>query len=347
MKYSTSLACLALCLIFPLIAQPQAKKAAGVNRTTNEWTLRGKLIADPHNRAAHDELCELLRKQGRHRELAKERTAWIDDNPTDFNEVIDLDSEANTFLNDDDVAIGATRKYLASLSNDDLMFGWANNYLGKELMRRRRFAEALPYLKQAVEKDPGVGDFWSAFGTALLAAGKTNAAIEALRHALDVNPSSATIHEFLAVALEASGNPLDAETELKVASNLDKSNLRRLTTLARLQIKHHKLEDASATINRVLEIDHKYLYAYLLMARVFDLEGQHDKATTERKRADSLLGDDMRRNKSPNMLIVPMAIFASDDPEELARLEEADEPRLNPGDRFMLFAAYVGLNRTS
>src|SRR5437879_4754301 len=143
------LVCIILFPIFPLACFAQAKKAPEAKKpASDEWTLRARLIGKPHNKDAHTALCEVLKKQNKYRDLADERVAWLADNPNDSGEVISLDTEAYFWLNDDEVAISATRKYLAALAADDPMYGWANNFLGRELMRRRKYSEAVPYLKK-------------------------------------------------------------------------------------------------------------------------------------------------------------------------------------------------------
>jgi len=343
-------ATLALAIVFTIpfsVAAQVPKKTGSAKPALSEWVLRRRLMRSPHNKDLHRTLCNLLDKQKKYRDLENERAAWLTNNITDLNEVIAIDAEAQFLLNDDEFAIAATRKYLAALDPDDIMLGWANNLLGRELMRRGKLAEAIPYLRKAVEKNREHGDYWEALGNALIGDGQTAAAISTLKHAVEVQQSSAEVHASLARALDKSGDLPNAEAEYIAASNLDEDNAVRLTTLARFQIKRREFADAKDTIDRALKTHPMDLYAYLLRARIFELEGQPDRAALERNKADGLLRDDMRKSKSKSAenTAVPLAIFAIGDSEELVRLEETNAANLTSSDRMMLFIANLDLGR--
>jgi hypothetical protein len=59
---------LIICLLSVVATMAQAPKSAPPPTKDNEWSLRGRLIANPHNRDAHDKLCKLLEKQRRFRQ---------------------------------------------------------------------------------------------------------------------------------------------------------------------------------------------------------------------------------------------------------------------------------------
>jgi tetratricopeptide (TPR) repeat protein len=279
--------------------------------------------------------------------VANERIAWLEDNPADFNEVIALDTEASFRLNDPDLAITASKTCLAALKPKDTMFGWANNFLGRALSQRRKFREAIPYLKAATEANPGFSDYWVALGSALVYDGEVTSGINTLQRAVDVGASSADNHEVLARAFEAAGDLADSETEYKAASNLDKNSPSRFTALAKIQIKRNELADAKQNVANAVRLNRLELYAYLLNARILDLEGDSDSARSEREKAESLLVEDSQKSHAHDkeFTAVPLALFAVDDPEELIRLEKAHQHNLTAFDRRLLAIAYLSRGR--
>src|SRR5262249_8113427 len=97
--------------LFERIEQQSNREARPKKSATepNEWTLRGRLMADPHNRDAHEKLCALLEKRDEFRASVNERRAWLEDNSWDSGDLISLITIAQFRLNDPEYAISATR----------------------------------------------------------------------------------------------------------------------------------------------------------------------------------------------------------------------------------------------
>src|SRR5260370_35380018 len=123
----------------------QTPKSAPMAAKDNEWARRGRLIANPHNRDAHDKLCKLLEKQRRFRQAVEERKAGLEDNPSDYFELISLISSAQVYLFDPEYAIVAAKQFLSNQKPEDNYYAWTNDQIGRLLIERQRPAEAIPW----------------------------------------------------------------------------------------------------------------------------------------------------------------------------------------------------------
>jgi tetratricopeptide (TPR) repeat protein len=328
---------------------PQPK---GSTNAPNEWSLRGQLIANPHNREAHQKLCSIIEKRRDYRALVKERWAWLEDNSWDSSELISLETEAQVRLNDPQYAIEATERYLSRTKPDDSMYGWANNFLGRQLFSRDRSTKAVPLLQTAVEANPGFPDYWEVLGNALVRTGQIDAGIKALKKAIDLDSSSPSIHVSLGDAFAAKGDLENQEAEYIAACSLQKNNplfskertnpslSTQLTKLARIQIKHGKLREAAESLDKAIQADPQDVYAYLLRARVLELEGRVSEAAIQRKKAESIVADETRKEKKESSpFSTPLIWFVVDDEDEIIRILETQNER-TVSDREILALAY-------
>lgn len=80
----------------------------------------------------------------------------------------------------------ASKKILAELLAIDPQDGMPEREVGRHLLELYRFAEGLPFLKSAVERDPLDWDAWTQLGRALANTGDEKAALEALAKADEV-----------------------------------------------------------------------------------------------------------------------------------------------------------------
>lgn len=186
----------------------------------NEGSLGFRLFLDPHDKKAHEQLCSILEKRGDYRGLVEERKHWLQDNPEDSGELIYLVSDAEVRLDDPELAIDATTGFLDRLKPGDTLFGWANNYLGRQLVGRDNVAEAAPLLERATRADPDDAQYWADYGGCLARAGDSTRGLAALRKAVALDPSSGPIHERLGDALGQTGDYRGEETEYKAALSL-------------------------------------------------------------------------------------------------------------------------------
>jgi tetratricopeptide (TPR) repeat protein len=343
------LCCLIGCLHAGAFSQAHAREKSGSTQasTENEWALRGRLVADPHDEVAHKQLCSLFQKRSEYRELVDERKSWLRDNPDHWFELINLTSEAEFMLHDPQYGIDETRHFLDQLKPGDEPYAWANYFLGKQLAARGRYQDALPLLEKSTRADPENEEYFAEFGTALVRSGQTRAGIETLKQAVTLCPSCANYHELLGRAYAYAKDYQDQETEYKAAVTLDNKTAERYLVLARLQIQRGELADAETSISGAIRNDPLALNGYLLRARIYEKRGNVAAATRERATAETLLAAEMKKEKSASRMdtAVPLAVFTYNDPEETSRLLEAARPRLTAFDKRILASVYFDLGR--
>jgi protein O-GlcNAc transferase len=83
----------------------------------------------------------------------------------------------------------------------------ANCTLGRILRQRNEPAQAQPLLEAAVRVNPSYRDALVALGQVRMSLGDTQGAIDALKHAVALNPNDAEAHYILGSALNLAGRP--------------------------------------------------------------------------------------------------------------------------------------------
>jgi tetratricopeptide (TPR) repeat protein len=345
-------------LLTAVIASPQTppKKSTqpkNLQNTSNEWSLRGRLDANPHDEEAHKKLCALLEGRGDIRALVKERWAWLDDNPGDWFELAQLMVEAEIRLYDPEYAITAAKRYLSNpnLTPEDI--AGANGDLARLLVKRGRTAEAISYFEATTKAKPDIAEFWADLGDALVRIGRIDAGIEALRKAIDLDSSFSRFHVQLGDALAVKGNLAGQETEYKAACSLNKNDpllanqrASHFVTLAKLQISRTEFKEAEASLDEALRLDPNGLYAYIVRAQLLEKEGQIPQAQAQRKKAESAVAELMKKEKKSSFVpSQPLAIFVENDPQETVRILETSKEHLTSIERMMLALAYFDLGR--
>ena len=304
-------------------------------------------MANPHNREAHDRLCKLLEKQRKFRQADEERKAWLEDNPSDYFELISLISSAQVYLFDPEYAVIAAKQFLSNQKPEDTYYAWTNDQIGRLLIERQRPVEAIPYLQTAAKADPKVSDYWSHLSSAYLGAKRFDEAVATINRSLELYPGSASSHVQLGDALAAKGDLEAQETEYKAACNIDKDDpllktvrARRYVSLAKLQTKRKEFSEATATAAIALQLDPDDPYAYLVVAQAMHSQGRDAEATAERDKAETYIKQAMMKEKKPLDLAVPLAIFIDDDAPELIRLLEPAEKSLSAIEKVLLATGY-------
>jgi tetratricopeptide (TPR) repeat protein len=340
-------------IALPQMPPQKSTQPKSPQNAPNEWSLRGRLDANPHDRETHEKLCALLEERGDIRASVKERWAWLGDNPDDWFELAQLMVEAEVRLYDPEYAIAAAKRYLSSNSNlspEDV--AGASGDLARLLLKRDRASESIPYLEAATKTKPDFEELWADLGDALIKTNKLNLGIEALEKAIDLDPSSPNLHVRLGDALAAKGDLTGQETEYKAACNLGKNDpllanqrASRFVALAKLQIVREEYTDAEINLHQALQLDPNAFYAYLVHAQLLEKKGQIPKAQAERKRAESMTAEQMKKEKSSLGISSPLAVFVEDDPPEIVRILEPSKEHLVSIERMMLALAYFDLGR--
>jgi Flp pilus assembly protein TadD len=156
-------------------------------------------ITPEHPEARYALGYELL-EQGHHQEAAAELTRFIREVPRDPN-------------------VGSAHALAASA-----------------LLKDGRYAEALPHLREAARRRPGLVESWVTLGVTLAEMRDFTPAEAALRKAVSIAPRHSTARMMLGLVLAAQGRLQDATTELRVAIAVDPSNAEAREHLARIEV---------------------------------------------------------------------------------------------------------------
>jgi tetratricopeptide (TPR) repeat protein len=85
---------------------------------------------------------------------------------------------------------------------------------GKALVEAKRFQEAMPYLQQAVAKDPRNADAYNLMGYATRKSGDPNASLQYYNQALTIDPKHLGANEYVGEAYLQLGRLPEAEQHL-------------------------------------------------------------------------------------------------------------------------------------
>jgi tetratricopeptide (TPR) repeat protein len=85
---------------------------------------------------------------------------------------------------------------------------------GKALVEAKRFKEAMPYLQQAVAKDPKNADAYNLMGYATRKSGDPNGSLQYYNQALAIDPKHLGAHEYIGEAYLQLDRPQDAQQHL-------------------------------------------------------------------------------------------------------------------------------------
>ena len=325
-------------------SKPQAKSSQDSNQKSNEWTLRGRLAADPHDESAYEQLCSLLKARGDYRSLVEERRQWLRHNPSNWLELSMLTAEVRTYLDDPEYAVGVYREYLnqSGLDQNTLIGTYAD--LGLFLAERRKYSEAIVWLSKAAQMMPQV--FSGDLGKVMLAAGQVEQAISTLKKAVASLPGSAVGHAQLADALRKAGDHDRADTEYRVAMKLAPEIAAYKLSLARSLIERQRYKEASVLLDAAVASDP---YARMLRAQMFDKQGEIDKAIVETGEVRRRVLEELKSDPKLKEVTDPLTAMAAveSDWQDVIRLLEPVKAsgRLLIMDHRILGEAYLRVGR--
>lgn len=104
-------------------------------------------------------------------------------------------------------------------STDPEIVEWYNQ--GLSLAKEGRYAEAVPWFRKAVDRNPGFALCWDALGNALASQLETEEAIEAFRKRQELRPDDANVHFKIGILLLKQNKPDEAEEHFRKAVELD------------------------------------------------------------------------------------------------------------------------------
>ena len=101
-----------------------------------------------------------------------------------------------------------------------------------------------------------------------------------LRRAVELNPSYATAHHWLALVLSASGKFDDALKQVEIAQQLDPQSIFAVAAHGNILLYARQYSFAAERYRKILHRDAGFLPAYMGLRRVLELSGRHEEAMT-------------------------------------------------------------------
>jgi arylsulfatase A-like enzyme/tetratricopeptide (TPR) repeat protein len=115
---------------------------------------------------------------------------------------------------------------LSPLARAEIMSLEVQFFLGRSLVRKKRYSEAVKALETAVELLPKFSPTYFELSHAYAGMGDTRKALDALERGLKVDPDSASLHRARGLLLQQAGDRAGARAELERARDLDPRDAR-------------------------------------------------------------------------------------------------------------------------
>ncbi len=165
-----------------------------------------------------------------------------------------------------------------------------NAYLefGIDLVRHKRYHDAVPLLRKAVEKLPDSASARYEFGIALINSGEWETALPEIQAAVKLKPDSASLHFTLAAVNIRLNRVQDAEAECKKALEIEPNNFDANLTYGKLLLKERRPEAALLNLSHAVEIKPDSAEAHFFMAEAYHQLGRESDAEGERAKASEL-----------------------------------------------------------
>jgi thioredoxin-like negative regulator of GroEL len=265
----------------------------------------------------------LLFEKNAFRAIAAEDATWLSNNRSDWFALDEIVGFSEAFLHDPEYGIAQLRRQLSAVArkDDPEDFDNSSDRLAGKLQDRGRSQEALPLLKELVQRNPNEAGFWTDYGMVLSDLGQHAAAIKALNRAIELNPSMEVSHECLAEALIRTGDLSGAESEYRAALSIYDAQYKKgeptdewhslIKSAVKREAEHHwetalyemrmklahillldkKYDDALLQAKAALDADRYQLAPFYLQAQIYDAKGDHAQGSAVRNQAAALLSE--------------------------------------------------------
>jgi Flp pilus assembly protein TadD len=173
---------------------------------------------------------------------------------------------------------------------------------GAESLRAGSAAEALGWLRQAVEIDPDFAGGWVNLGVALRRQGDTAGAEAAYRKALEADPQTSSAYSNLASILRMRGRYTEAAALLALAASADNRNPFSYIALGDLSMAQGRLQEAQRFYRQALRLHREDAEIYAALGLVALASGDTGQARKWLRRAEAKDRDNERVRRLGNRL---------------------------------------------
>ncbi|MFN2599074.1 MAG: tetratricopeptide repeat protein, partial [Pyrinomonadaceae bacterium] len=151
------------------------------------------------------------------------------------------------------------------------------------------FAAAREAAAKAIELDPTISEAYSALGFGITSLDfDWERSEEYHRRAVELNPASATAHQWHAYTLSTLARHDEAITSARRAQELDPLSPSGYYTVGWCEYEARRFDDAVASMRRSLELDPRFAVAHFALCVCLSVTGRHDDAVAAGRRATEL-----------------------------------------------------------
>ncbi|MCA1568576.1 MAG: tetratricopeptide repeat protein [Acidobacteria bacterium] len=178
----------------------------------------------------------------------------------------------------------------------------AYNNWGLALLHQHKIAEAMSKFDEAIQHDPNHALTYNNYAKALLERKQNKEAIEKLKQALRLDPNLAAAYYNKAYAV-AEEKPEDAIALYLTAINIDQNfaeAYNRLGLLLADGIEPPRMKEAFEKLNKAIELNPNYAYAYTNRALAWAKQGNFKKAIADAEEAVRLYEKQLESRRGDN-----------------------------------------------
>jgi protein O-GlcNAc transferase len=188
----------------------------------------------------------------------------------------------------------------------------AHRQLGTALLAQGRVEEAIDSYRQAVALRPDLAEGYHHLGNALQLSGESGEAIAVLGRAVELRPELAEAHNDLGAAFHSQRQFHDAIECFRRAGVLKPDFALAHFNLGNALVEQSRLEEAAASYRKAIQANPELADAYINLGRVLSVQYRLEEAVTVYERALALRPDDAENHSNLGNLL-----------KELGRLDEA------------------------
>jgi tetratricopeptide (TPR) repeat protein len=207
--------------------------------------------------------------------------------PGDF--WLNADLAEGIFLEDPrrlDEAVAYQRAALACQGDNPNVHGLAR--IGAMLSDRGKFDEAIPYLKRAVEMDPGWATGHKILGITLEKKNRIEEAVHSYQTALDINPALPDVHYRLGIILTRQGKEDEAVACFERVLAVDPTFAVAYVNLGLASQHKRKLDEAITLFKKAIDLDDGLAAAHCFLGQTLEDQGRFAEGLEQLRRGDVL-----------------------------------------------------------
>jgi tetratricopeptide (TPR) repeat protein len=177
--------------------------------------------------------------------------------------------------------------------------------MGAMRLAQKQFGEAEKFYQQALEKDPSSAEGLRGLMAAYIQDKQVDKALAAANEQIAKSPNNSSFYDLLGTVLfESRKDTKGAETALRKAVELDKTNSNALVKLGKVQIAEGAADQALATYQQSIKDNPREVTFYILAGEIYESKSQWDQAKSMYQQALNVQSDNPTASNNLAYLIL-------------------------------------------